>query len=157
MPDYQRYECETKCPLFDSPVSVAASTARTPIIIHKQNSPEPHITLMQAIQIGLWHQHSSLFFLEQLGTTFHCPWHCCPFPSKYMWRNKTQQMKPTPVATHMLSSHSCSTHVPTSRKGLSQEWLWLWGWLLLDCYLCWCLIRCSGDTTTSRQTLLVYW
>jgi len=34
-----------------------------------------------------------------------------------------EEKKPTPVATHMLSFHSCNTHVPISRKGLSQEWL----------------------------------
>lgn len=61
MPDYQRYECETKCPLFDSPLSVTANIARTPIIIHKQNSPEHHITVIQAIRIVLCYKQFSFF------------------------------------------------------------------------------------------------
>lgn len=59
MPDYQRYERETKCPLFDSPLSVTANIARTPIIIHKHNSPEHHITVIQAIWIALCHRQFS--------------------------------------------------------------------------------------------------
>lgn len=63
MPDYQRYECETKRPLFDSPLRVTASIARTPTIIHKQNSPERHITVTQAIRILVCHKQFSFFFV----------------------------------------------------------------------------------------------
>lgn len=60
MPDYRRYDRETKCPLFHSPLSAATNIARTPIIIHKQNSPEHHIAVIQAIQIVLCHKQ--IFF-----------------------------------------------------------------------------------------------
>lgn len=63
MPDYQKYECETKCPLFDSPLSVTSHVARTPIIIHKQNSPEHHITVIQAIWIVLCHKQILFYFV----------------------------------------------------------------------------------------------
>lgn len=63
MPDYQRYERETKHLLFDSLLTVAANIARTPVIIQKQNSPEHHITVIQAIWIVLCHKQFSFFFL----------------------------------------------------------------------------------------------
>lgn len=56
MPDYQRYEHETKCPLSDFPLSVTTNTARIPTIIHKHNSPEHHIAVIQAIQLILCHK-----------------------------------------------------------------------------------------------------
>lgn len=117
MPDYQRYERETKCPLFDSPLSVTTNIARTPIIIHKHYSPEHHITVIQAIQIVL--SQAIFFFYNNLAQPPPIPDIIVPFPTNICG----EEMKPTPVATHMLSFHSCNTHVPTSRKGLSHEWL----------------------------------
>jgi len=73
MPDYQRYESETKCPLFDSPLSVTAYTARMSIIIHKQNSPEHHITVIQAIRIVLCHKQFPFFFCNSLAQPFFVP------------------------------------------------------------------------------------